>query len=140
MESNMPQVGKRYHFFDDGKTSTSRHYICEITKIIPFEEIVDKELLELYNTEVKDCHWLYRPTTDFFVCGKIVQPDNTLDKNEFIFIRTIWNGWFSFNVGWGDGELDVDNSKYNRILENWDAERMGDYDWASGTKGLINNA
>ena len=136
MENNMPQVGKRYHFFQDGKSGASRHYICKITKIIPFAGITDEELLELYNTEVKYCYWLYEPTTDFFVYGQIVKPDNTLADDELIFVRT-FDGWFSFNAGWGDGELDVDGSHYRAILKYWDAEQMGDYDWASGTKGLI---
>ena len=140
METNMPQIGKRYHFFEDGKTSASRHYIFEVTKIIPFAEITDSELLDFYDTEVRECDWLYRPTTDFFIYGKRVKPDNTLVDDEFIFVRTVWNGWFSFNVCWEDGELDVDNSTYNNILKHWNAEQMGDFDWASGTKGLINNA
>ncbi len=34
----IPEVGKFYHFWDDGKTSTSRHYICKVEKIITPEE------------------------------------------------------------------------------------------------------
>ena len=34
----IPEVGKFYHFFDDGKTSASRHYICKVERIVPFEE------------------------------------------------------------------------------------------------------
>ena len=31
------EVGKEYNFFDDGKISTSRHYIAEVVDIIPIE-------------------------------------------------------------------------------------------------------
>ena len=29
--SDIPIVGKQYHFFDDGKTGKSRHFIATIT-------------------------------------------------------------------------------------------------------------
>ena len=32
------EVGKKYNFFDDGKIWISRHYIAEVTDIIPFDE------------------------------------------------------------------------------------------------------
>ena len=33
-----PEIGKRYRFFDDGKTGFSRRYYAFCTRIIPFEE------------------------------------------------------------------------------------------------------
>ena len=30
----VPEVGKQYHFWDDGKSSPSRHYICRCERII----------------------------------------------------------------------------------------------------------
>ena len=104
----LPELGKRYHFFEDGKSGPSRHYIIEIIEIIPFEEMIDGELL-----------------------------DNTLDmEDEFIFIRTNYGGWFSIGHWFEDGQLDVDNSKYNEIVEYWEQDDR-DYDEASQTKGLI---
>lgn len=32
------EVGKKYNFFDDGKIYASRHYIAEVTDIIPFNK------------------------------------------------------------------------------------------------------
>ena len=32
----IPNIGEYYHFWDDGKTSLSRHYICRCERIIPF--------------------------------------------------------------------------------------------------------
>ena len=133
----LPELGKRYHFFEDGKSGPSRHYIIEITNIIPFENITDGELLDVYDTEVEEADFLYAPETDYFVYGRKVLSDNTLDtEDEFIFIRTNYGGWFSFGHWFEDGQLDVDNSKYSAIVEYWEQDDR-DYDEASQTKGLI---
>lgn len=137
MNKPLPKIGKRYHFFEDGKSGPSRHFIIEITNIIPFESITDSELLDVYDTEVRECDFLYAPETDYFVYGRKVLSDNTLDmEDEFIFIRTNYGGWFSFGHWFEDGQLDVDNSKYNEIVEYWEQDDR-DYDEASQTKGLI---
>ena len=84
----LPEIGKRYHLFEDGKSGPGRHYIIEITNIIPFESITDGELLDAYNAEVEECDFLYAPETDYFIYGRKVLPNNTLDtEDEFIFIR-----------------------------------------------------
>lgn len=133
----LPELGKRYHFFEDGKSGPSRHYIIEITEIIPFEEMIDEELLDTYDAEVEEADFLYAPETDYFVYGRKVLSDNVLDmEDEFIFIRTNYGGWFSFGHLFEDGQLDVDNSKYNEIIEYW-KQNDGDYDEVSQTKGLI---
>lgn len=133
----LPEIGKRYHFFEDGKSGPGRHYIIEITNIIPFESITDGELLDAYNAEVEECDFLYAPETDYFIYGRKVLPNNTLDtEDEFIFIRTYYDGWFSFGHLFEDGQLDVDSSKYNEIVEYW-KQGNRDYDEASQTKGLI---
>ena len=71
----LPELGKRYHFFEDGKSGPGRHYIVEITKIIPFEAVTDGELLDTYNVEVEEADFLYAPETDYFVYGKKVLSD-----------------------------------------------------------------
>ena len=40
METNLikPEIGKEYHFWDDGKVSPSRHYICKVVDIISLEQ------------------------------------------------------------------------------------------------------
>ena len=133
----LPELGKRYHFFEDGKSGPSRHYIIEITNIIPFEEMIDEELLDTYDTEVEEGDFLYAPETDYFVYGRKVLSDNTLDtEDEFIFIRTNYGGWFSFGHWFEDGQLDVNNSKYNETIKYW-KQHNEDYDEISQTKGLI---
>ena len=34
------EIGNKYNFFDDGKISLSRHYIAEVTDIIPILALV----------------------------------------------------------------------------------------------------
>ena len=133
----LPKIGQRYHFFEDGKSEPSRHYIIEVTNVVPFEAVTDGELLDVYDTEVKECDFLYAPETDYFVYGRKVLSNNVLDMDdEFIFIRTNYGGWFSFGHWFEDGQLDVDSSKYNEIVEYWEQDDR-DYDEASQTKGLI---
>ena len=38
---DLPEVGQYYHFWDDGKTGPSRHYICRVEKIIPSKHLND---------------------------------------------------------------------------------------------------
>lgn len=136
-KQSLPKIGKRYHFFEDGKSGPSRHYIIEVTNVVPFEAVTDGELLDVYDTEVKEGDFLYAPETDYFVYGRKVLSDNTLDmEDEFIFIRTNYGGWFSFGHWFEDGQLDVDNSNYNNIIKYWEQYNK-DYDEISQTKGLI---
>lgn len=34
----IPEVGKYYHFFDDGKLFPSRHYICRVERLLSKED------------------------------------------------------------------------------------------------------
>ena len=40
MENCEVEIGKFYHFWDDGKSSISRHYLCKCEGIITLEEAV----------------------------------------------------------------------------------------------------
>lgn len=42
----LPEIGKEYHIFDDGKIRESRHYMCKIIEIIPFKDCKDKKLIK----------------------------------------------------------------------------------------------
>ena len=119
----VPEIGKEYHFFDDGKTGPSRHYICRVERLIPKGEaknIVFPELNEsLYNIwlrEVKDCYWLYAEDTDFFIEASCP----TYDDNTLWFARTKDGGWFSMNIqsDWQSGELDSEGELFNRVINN----------------------
>ena len=105
----IPILNKTYHYFDDGKIRPSRRSEVVIKEIIPFNEI-DSETLAMLQEEVKECHWLYEKTTDYFI--KAQEVDSTND--EMVFVRTKNDGWFS--LGFCAGRLDIDGS-LNEICE-----------------------
>ena len=103
----VPEVGKEYHTFDDGKIKPSRHAIATIVEVIPFKE-ADTKLIELWHKEVEDCYWLYENETDYFVKAEY-------DDEASYFVRTKDGGWFS--LGWFGARLDIDGSLYKKLLE-----------------------
>ena len=34
----VPETGKFYHFWDDGKTGPSRHYICKVEELVTVKQ------------------------------------------------------------------------------------------------------
>ena len=132
----LPVVGEFYHFWDDGKSSTSRHYICKCERIITPEEAKnikvtvpewDYEKKENYFVEVSlydhwhdnempNHDWLYETETDYFVeCSC-----PCYDEYNLWFVRTKQGGWFSMDVQswWQGGYLDVTGEKYNNIIQD----------------------
>ena len=136
-KKDLPKVGEFYHFFDDGKTSSGRHYICRIEKIIPFKDAkdiilstprgetfengkfesfnIDMSLEDIWKDEVRQCDWLYATETDYFVEASCPVYDN----NNLWFARTKQGGWFSMNIqnSWQSGRLDIDNTIYNERIK-----------------------
>lgn len=132
-KTEIPKIGKYYHFFDDGKLSPSRHYICKVERIITPEEAkgvmvevpndyVDdiKDAISLYDhwhdNEMPNHDWLYAKDTDYFIevsCPKY-------DENNLWFVRTKDGGWFSMDIqsSWQGGRLDIDESIYESILND----------------------
>lgn len=108
----VPEVGKEYHAFDDGKIKPSRHEIVKIVELIPFTE-ANEELLEEWKQNVEECYWLYAPETDYF--AKAEYEDETS-----YFVRTEDGGWFS--MGWFGSRLDVDGSLYEKMKEYYNVK------------------
>ena len=142
----VPEVGKEYHFWDDGKSSPSRHYICrcerilktkkeaknikfplkKYTKILENSSYIDyeKSLYDVWKKQVKQCYWLYAEDTDYFVeisCPKY-------DEHNLWAVRTKNGGWFTLDIqsSWQGGYVDVDKEKFNNIINEWENE--GCYD------------
>lgn len=143
-QTSIPEIGKKYHFFDDGKCSDSRHYIAEcVNMITPKEakkvtftfgegdEQYTTNLWTLWKKQCEECrnkkgsflevlgadkqgYWLYSPETDYFICCKV----NDYDDNLLWFVRTVKGRWFSLDIqsDWQSGELDVDCEKYNIMV------------------------
>lgn len=141
----IPEVSKEYHFWDDGKSSPSRHYICRCERVIPYKEAKNivfelkdypdpknselfipftATLKEIWQKESGHCYWLFADTTECFV--EISCPN--YDENNLWAARTKDGGWFTLDIqsSWQGGEIDVTGEKFNNIIEEYKDE--GNYD------------
>lgn len=110
----IPEIGKEYNAFDDGKIRPSRLYKVLVKAIIPFTEI-DQKTKELWELEVEQCYWLYNKETDYFIIT-----DNYEDEDQIeVFVRTKDGGWFSMGEFLGGGRLDVDEELFECMKENY---------------------
>lgn len=105
----IPEKGKTYYYFDDGKVTISRRDEVIITDVIPFNDI-DEETLFEWREQIYESNHLFAKETDFFVKGTLKDV-----KEDLIFVRTLNNGWFSFNNYMWDGRLDIDGSINARL-------------------------
>lgn len=128
----VPELGKEYMFYDDGKVGISRRHKAKVVKIIPFgkssEVILNKfdheylhdwvptplneiwkEVVEL-DKDYLGRTYLYANSTDYFIGCEIP----SYDKHIIWFSRTTDGGWFSFCVeqSWQEGRLDVDGTYF----------------------------
>lgn len=104
----IPEIGKTYNCFDDGKISYSRLYTVIVVDIIPFNKI-DKQTLIEWEEEVRECDWLFSKETDYFI-----KTANGED-GDAIFVRTLDGGWFSMGEFMNSGKLDIDGELTNNI-------------------------
>lgn len=136
----IPEVGKEYHFFDDGKTSLGRHYICRCENVITLEEakkikfkLIDFDndekkyedtLYNIWRKRVVDYYWLMSDETDFFV--EISCPE--YDQNRLWAARTRDGGWFTLDIQsfWQGGRIDVTGDVFHEVLEFWRNEGEND--------------
>lgn len=127
--NNIPEIGKEYHFFDDGKTSVSRHYICRCERIITPEEakkitfdLDDGEitLYDIWKDESLKCGFLFAKDTDFFV--EVSCP--IYDDNNLWAVRTKDGGWFTLDMqsSWQGGRLDVNGEIFDGVIKFWNEE------------------
>ena len=112
-KQGLPEIGKTYNYFDDGKITESRRESVLITDIIPFDKI-SKKILSSWKCEMKQCDWLYAQKTDYFIRAHFNSCKDIL--KDIYFVRTIDGDWFS--LGWWAGRLDVDGSLNNMLLNN----------------------
>ena len=108
---NLPEIGKTYNCFDDGKISKSRMYQVTIDEIIPFEK-ANNELLQLWKEEGVPSYWLFEKT-DYFI--KFTS-NEFKDEPNGVFARTKDGGWFGLGNYWNSGRLDIDGSLTDSLL------------------------
>lgn len=141
----VPEVGKLYHFWDDGKTGPSRHYICRVEELIKpedakkvvFDDVPDEgqstSLYDIWRREVDE----HRQTPNFTVISigtsiehgapwlyaestdffvRINCPN--YDDNDLWAVRTVDGGWFTMDIQswWQGGRLDVTGEIYDNII------------------------
>ena len=141
-----PEIGKEYHFWDDGKISSSRHYICKVVDIISleqakdimleftqfdwmcdyfnqhFEGIIDEENDIFPKMSLYDIWMCQKETCDRVYADetpyfiKISIP--TYDENDLYCVRMKNGGWFSLDIqsDWQGGILDINNKKWNYVM------------------------
>lgn len=107
----LPQIGRTYNCFDDGKISISRHYLVTITEIIPFDEI-DESTLKLWE-KLKDDHNVYAKETDHFI--RFIGENNT----QGTFVRCRTGSWFGMGILSNAGRIDMSKTE-KEILDSKD--------------------
>ena len=120
----VPEVGKVYYAYDDGKVRPSREYTVTIDELIQEED--ESKLPEvLYNAwcdSANECYWLYNPETDYIVRGHI----NNEDQDICYFVRTHGGHWHSIDYpdAWMGSNLALDVTGENRayVVANWGEE------------------
>jgi len=105
----LPELNKKYDYFDDGKIHIQRRDKALITEIIPFD-MIDKQTEGEWLKEVKQHSSVYSKQTDYFIKGKLEEEDV-----DVIFVRTVKNKWFS--LGWNAGGLDIEGNLLDKALD-----------------------
>lgn len=111
----VPEVGKRYHCFDDGKITLSRHFIIKVDEVLGYMQFRKKypKLFEMYVENVKRCYWLYSTHSDKFAItheGENGEPG--------AYVRTKQGGWFGAGNWWNSALLDVDSTTWDNMIAN----------------------
>lgn len=116
---SIPEIGKKYNCYDDGKIKPSRHCIAEIKNIIPFIQakgLVSKDIYEDILASQGRYDWLFAPETDYIIEAEM--SGTCCDDNDpiYYFIRTKDGGWFSLGDYWS-ARLDIDNSITENLIK-----------------------
>lgn len=113
----VPEVGKKYHCFDDGKITFSRHFIIQVDEVLGHQQFKKKypEEFELYREVVKGCYWLYSTHNDKFIITHKGENDKL-----GVYVRTKQGGWFGIGLYWDSATLDVTGELWENLVANID--------------------
>lgn len=109
----VPEVGKKYHCFDDGKITFSRHFIIQVDEVLGHQQFKKKypEEFQQYRQAIKNCYWLYSTHSDKFVITYNGEND------EFgVYVRTKQGGWFGIGDYWNSARLDVTGKIWETLI------------------------
>ena len=113
----IPEVGKKYHCFDDGKITFSRHFIIQVDEVLGHMAFKKKypEYFKQYVRRVKESYWLFSTHSDKFVItyfGENNQPG--------VYVRTKQGGWSGIGDWWNSATLDVTGKFWKYLVANID--------------------
>ena len=113
----VPEVGKKYHCFVDGKITFSRHFIIKVDEVLGSMAFKKKypEYFEQYRKAVKREYWLYSTHSDKF----IIAHSGGNSKPE-VYVRTKQGGWFGIGYYLNTAELDVTGKFWEYLVANID--------------------
>lgn len=122
----IPTVGKKYHCFDDGKITFSRHFIIQVDEVLGHQQFKKKypNEFEAYRKAVKGHYWLYSTHSDKFIITHKGENDEL-----GVYVRTKQGGWFGIGDWWNSARLDS-TSKY----WNWLVEHIDDFSYSKEEK------
>ena len=125
----VPEAGKKYHCFDDGKITFSRHYIIKVDEVLNHMEFKRKypKQFEKYCYQNKQHYWLYSRSSDKFIITYNGENDEL-----GVYVRTKQGGWFGIGDLWNSGLLDVSGKIWNGLVS-----RMDDFDYSDEEKEEI---
>lgn len=129
----LPEVGKIYNFYDDGKITPSRHELVTITDVKKFSD-VDEATKKIIREAQTHHTWLFKETTDYVVFGKT---NLKLNNPNYIFIRAKDDGWFGCGNVMTDGRLDVDRSLTEQLSETLREGGTFQYDYSQFLNKIV---
>lgn len=113
----VPEVGKKYHCFDDGKITFSRHFIIQVDEVLGHQQFKKKypEEFQQYRQAVRNCYWLYSTHSDKFIITY------KGENNELgVYVRTKQGGWFGIGDYWNSARLDVTGEIWETLISQAD--------------------
>ena len=125
----IPEVGKKYHCFDDGKITFSRHFIIQVDEVLGHQQFKKKYPNEFkaYREAVKEDYWLYSTHSDKFIVTHKGENDEL-----GVYVRTKQGDWFGIGSYWNCGVLDVTGKIWEKLVANVD-----DFDYTQEEKERI---
>lgn len=113
----VPEVGKTYHCFDDGKITFSRHFTIQVDEVLGYIQFKKKYPQEFrkYRDAVKERYWLLSTHSDKFIIT------SHGENNELgVYVRTKRGGWFGIGYYWNSAALDVTGKYWDPLVANID--------------------